>query len=145
VSCPALNEIRTAVSRTRVLRSRYVELDEVTANKTAVNGDAQDQEAIEHLVHCVRAGVRSTLNDPDERAVSRWLTESFCSDGFESPRHECCRAACQVFSWLTLARACELHDLARLECRRTLLPHMPPKPPIVVGKLFGTRSQWLTH
>ena len=146
ISTVAMNEVRTGVTRTRVLRERYIELDETIAGQTPhPNGDAEAGETIEHLVHSVRANVRSTISDPDERAVLRWFTESFCADGFESARHQCCNAALQVFSWLRPARACELHDLARWQCRLVLLPHAPPRTPIIPGKLLGTRGAWLVR
>ena len=104
----------TSVSRTRATANRFVELDEGVTNNLLTNGETQARDAIDKLVHRIRAGAKTTLSDPVELSMQRWYIESFTQDGFESRRHECANAAMAVYG-LSHFRSRELYELTMLE------------------------------
>jgi hypothetical protein len=139
--------LRSNVTSIRKRAARHVELDKALIDAIPANGASEPscKDGVDDLVYRVRSEVRSTVAGLEERAAQRWFVDSFCQDGFEEIRHECCNAATQVFSELSSARARELHDISLLETRRALYPHLPPRPAIVAGKLLGTRSGWMAQ
>jgi hypothetical protein len=144
VSCLIQNTLHSSVTKARMVASRYVELDEAVIDKLATNGETESKDAIDDLAYRVRAGARTTLTNPTEQDVQRWFVTSFCEDSFSQQRHQCANAAMAVHS-LSHARSRELYDLTMLEVRRVLYDDLPPRPLIVPGRLFGTRTAWMTR
>ena len=147
VSRVVTNVLATSVTNARKRADRYVELDETLASGLPANGESaatSGRDALDDLLHRIRAGVRSTLNDPGELDTQRWFVNSFCEDGFESRRHQCANAA-QVVHGVSHSRSRELYDLTMLECRRELYDNLPPRPPIAVGQLLKTRAAWMAR
>jgi hypothetical protein len=142
VSHVVTNVLRTSVSRTRTIASRFVELDEGIANNLL--GETHSRDALDDLAHRIRAGAKTTLTDPVELSAQRWYIDSFTADGFESPRYECANAAMAVFN-LSHDRSRELFDMVMLETRRVLYDDLPPRPPIAPGRLVGTRAAWMAR
>jgi hypothetical protein len=144
VSHVAMNEIRSAVTKARVVASRFVELDEVTIGRLSTNGDAQIQHTLDDIADRLRRKVKTTLCDPSEVGMQKWYVESFIHGGFELRRHQCANAGVRVFG-LSHSRSRELYDLCMLECRRVLYNELKRHKPIVAGRLLGTRAQWMAH
>jgi hypothetical protein len=138
-----MNEIRTGVTRARVLRERYVELDEGIASKIPhANDDAQGRDGIDDISHRIRVGVRSTVTDEKERDMQRWLVTSFLGGAFELKRHQCCDACMSVYG-VRHERSRELFDMTLLAIRQVMFDSLPPRPPIAAGRLIGTRGAWV--
>jgi hypothetical protein len=76
--------------------------------------------------------------------VQRWFVTSFCADGFESCCHECADAAIGAYK-VRHDRSRESYDLTMLEVRRVLYDDLPPREPIIPGRLFGTRCAWMAR
>jgi hypothetical protein len=134
--------LRTAVSNQRRHWQRYGELSSEIENTLPARSD--NWERADDLIHKIRARTRTTLTNETELNACRWYIESFCQEGFASRRHACADAAMGVFQ-LTHARSRELHDLCMLETRRILFDVLPPRQPIIAGRLLGTRSGWMAR
>jgi hypothetical protein len=134
----------TSVSSVRKNAGRYSELDESVASGLPATSQSElDGRAVaDDLVYRIKTGVRSTLSDPGELDTQRWFVNSFCEAGFEARRCGCANAAMSVFN-LTHARSRELYDLSMLEVRRVLYPGLSARPPILAGRLIGTRASWM--
>lgn len=142
LSAVVLNQLATSVTNARKNARAHVEL-----KRSLVAGLADrsaDQTKIDDIAHRIRAGARTTLTDPVELSAQKWFIESFTADGFESRRHECANAAISVYN-LSHARSRELYDLTMLEVRRVLYCELKSRPPIIAGRLIGTRLAWMAR
>jgi hypothetical protein len=134
----------TSVSNARKTASRYSELDEGIASTlpASTEGELAERAAVDDLAHRIRSQVKTTLSDESELSTQRWFIDSFVEDGFAANRCQCANAAMSVFN-LTHARSRELYDLSMLEVRRVLYPGLSARPPILAGRLIGTRASWM--
>jgi hypothetical protein len=142
ISTVITSALQTTVTNTRRHWQRYTELDSVLVNTLPARSN--DWSVCDDLVHKVKSRVRTTLTDETELSACRWLTESFCQDGFASRRHACADACTGVFG-LSCTRSRELHDLIMLEVRRTLFDDLRPRKQITPGRLLGTRGAWMAR
>jgi len=136
----------TAVSNARKTASRYSQLDEEIASTlpASTEGELAERAAAEDMAHRIRSQVKTTLSDETELSAQRWYVDSFSEDGFSARRYSCADAAVAVHG-LSHARSRELYDLTMLGVRRVLYPALPPRPPIIAGRLLGTRCAWMTR
>jgi hypothetical protein len=144
LSAVVMNALRSSVTSSRKHLGRFVELDESVSEQLPANSGSYDGELLEDVVDMVRREARSALSDEDERATQRWYLQSFCAEGFEARRHVCANAAVRAFG-LGPARAREVFDLSALECRRILFGSLKRHRPTIPGRLYGTRSFWMTR
>jgi hypothetical protein len=146
ISSVIISSLFTSVSSARKNASRYSELDESVASTLPARseGELDARAAADDLTHRIRTQVKTTLSDEAELSAQRWYVDSFTQDGFEARRHQCANAAMAVYG-LSQARSRELYDLTMLEVRRVLYPDLPARPPIVAGRLLGTRCAWMTR
>jgi hypothetical protein len=139
LSAVVLNTLSTSVSNARKNAEQHTKLKRSLVE--VLPAKSEDRTVVDDITHRIKAGAKTTLTDPVELSTQRWYIESFTADGFESPRHECANAAMVVHS-LSHGRSRELYDLTMLEVRRVLYSELKPHPPIVPGRLIGTRLAW---
>ena len=96
VSSVIWSTLSTAVMNARRDSAHKLLLDEKLTQKLAAP-NTETSHMLEDLRDRIKTGVRSTLSDPTELEVQRWLVDSFCDEGFEHRRHECSDAAMTVF------------------------------------------------
>jgi hypothetical protein len=141
ISCLIENELRSSVMRARRRAERHVTLDEEIANQLVTRSDIPGQEAVDHLIHHIKATAKTTLSNAIELSAQRWLLASFCEAAFQAPRHVCADACMSVFG-IGHSRSRELFDLSMVETRRIVFDHLPRRPLIQAARLLGTRAQW---
>jgi hypothetical protein len=143
LSCLIQNTLRSSVTNARKNASRFVELDAIS-DSLSINGEQESQDVVDDLIHRIKTTVKTTLTDEAELSAARWYIESFCTDGFQSPRNNCANVAMAVFR-LAPDRSREIFDIVMLETRRILYDFLPARSPIVPGRLYGTRCAWMTQ
>jgi hypothetical protein len=142
ISRVAQSVLWTSVTNARKNAERHVELDAAIIKTLHAPASSESQEGADDLAHRVRAGVKTTLTEPDEIGMQKWFVESFCQDGFDSLRYQCANAAMRVYG-IRHDRSRELYDLSMLEVRRVLYPDLKRREPIPPGRLLGTRAMWM--
>lgn len=138
------NVLCTSVSNRRKDLHRYKRLSKVVLNGLHTNGEVESKHAVDDLRSRVKSSVKTTIEDANERDVQRWFVTSFCDERFSECRHQCANAAMAVYG-VNHFRSRELYDLTMLEVRRVLYDDLQQRAQIAPGRLFGTRSSWLSR
>jgi hypothetical protein len=142
VSAVITSTLQTSVTATRRNWARHSEFSDELAN--SLQAKVVDRSGTDDIVHRIKAGTRTMLNDERELVASRWYVTSFIDGAFELRRYQCCDAA-MVVHGLSHARSRELYDLVLLSIRRLLYDDVPRREQVILGKLLGTRESWMTN